>query len=262
MNVGAGSINSLGVSGGTLNVAGDLTINGAFSPSGTVNVNSGTLTLNAPTTNSGMLKVAAGGTIQTNNASLTNTSTGVLGGSGLLRMSGTTPGTLLNNGVIAPGGAGALGTLTVLGDVNFGVTGSLNAERFSNLIYDKLVVSGNATLAGTFGLTNATPQLLPDGSTYTVLTYASSAGTFTTVNLPLRYSAVYLADRLNITTPNLAAATGSTFTQATNQVVTSMSMFSQPLHQFQTTTTIGTGPSIIPARCGTGNLNTMVACTP
>ena len=172
----------------------------------------------------------------------------------------------MNNGVIAPGGAGALGTLTVLGNVNFGATGSLNVERFSNTSYDRLAVSGNAALAGTFGLTNAAP-LLPDGSTHTVLTYASATGTFTTVNLPAQYSVVYLTDRLNITTPNLISSTGGPLMQAANQVVSNMATILNPppttigTGSSQSTTT-GTGSSIFLPTCGTAKSKPFVACTP
>ena len=264
----AGTFNMAGLTaapGSTVAFTGGTANFGALSLSGTVNVNSGTVTLNAPTTNSGVLNVAAGATILTNNASLTNTSTGVLAGSGSVSMSGTTPGTILNNGVIAPGGAGAAGTLSVLGNVSFGATGSLNAERFSNTSFDKLAVSGNAALAGTFGLTNAAPLLLSDGSFYSVLTYGSKTGTFTTVNLPAPYFAFYLTDRLNVTAFNLASPIGGTVKQTANQVVSNMGTILNPP---QTTTgtassqsTIGTGSPTLP-KCGATKLKALVACTP
>jgi hypothetical protein len=213
-----------------------------------------------------MLKVAAGGTILTNNASLTNTSTGVLAGSGNVLMRGNTPGTLFNNGVIAPGGAGAAGTLSIFGDVNFGATGRLNAERFSSTSFDRLAITGTAALGGIFGLTDTAPALLPGGSFYTVLNYGSKTGTFTTLDVPAPYSVVYLADRMNITSPNLISSTGGPLMQAANQVISNMSTLLTPPQtssgagSFQGASTDPASPTL--PKCGAPKLKGLVACTP
>jgi hypothetical protein len=202
-----------------LNLGGSLNISGSFGNSGAVNVNAGTLTLNTPSTNNGTISIGSEVTLLANGASLTNSATGIIGGSGTILMGGTTPGAFVNYGVISPGAAGAVGTLTVLGDVTFGATGSLNIERFSNTSADQLAISGKATLSGTFGWTDRFSSLLNDGTAYPAMTYGSKTGTFTTMNLPFGYSANYLTDKLNIATPNLLAAGNSGVTAAANQVV-------------------------------------------
>jgi len=92
----------------------------------TIVVGATTLQLAAgPSTNNGTLMVSAGGTILTNNAALTNAATGVIGGSGTVVMGGTNPATFVNNGTIAPGGVGTIGTLAVQGDMSFGPSATL-----------------------------------------------------------------------------------------------------------------------------------------
>ena len=51
--------------------------------------------------------------------------------------------------------------------------------------YDQLVVTGNANLAGTLDVSLLGEFHPSPGDSFTVLTYGSRTGTFTTVNLPL-----------------------------------------------------------------------------
>jgi hypothetical protein len=171
----------------------------------------------------------------------------------------------LNNGVIAPGGAGAAGALSVLGDVTFGGTGRVDAERFSSTSFDRLAISRTAALGGTFSLTDTASALLPGGSFYTVLNFGSKTGTFTTLNLPAQYSAVYLADRVNITHP-LISSTGGALKQTANQVISSMATLLSPppatsgADSFQAASTDPQSPT--PPKCGATKVKAFAACTP
>jgi hypothetical protein len=59
-------------------------------------------------------------------------------------------GTLINNGIIAPGGVGSVGTFTITGNLVMGTTGSVNMDIINPTAgnFDVLNVSGTATLTG------------------------------------------------------------------------------------------------------------------
>ena len=133
---------------GTLSVTGTNWVN-----QGSVQASAGTVSLIGLTSNDGLLEMSSGATIRTNNANLTNSSTGVIRGAGTFDLGYTasgvplvyTLGTLTNNGTIDPGvGANGVGTLTVKGNLVMGSTGKLHIDLAGTgtAQYDQLGVVG------------------------------------------------------------------------------------------------------------------------
>ncbi|MFN2468821.1 MAG: hypothetical protein ABR521_11905 [Gaiellaceae bacterium] len=104
---------------------------------------------------------------------------------GLLRGSGTVQPLLVNAAEVRPGTSP--GTLSVTGSYTQTAAGTLRIEiagTSPGTQYDRLAVSGMATLAGTLsGVTSGgfTPT---SGQMFQVVTFGSASGTFTTVNAP------------------------------------------------------------------------------
>ena len=107
-------------------------------------VDSGTLSFGPSvfTQNSGRMTIASGKTLSIGNA-LTNNAGGLIEGSGTLNLGGQL---LTNNGSIKPGGANTVGTLNVNGGFDGG-SGTLELDLSNTGSYDKLVVTGNVTVA-------------------------------------------------------------------------------------------------------------------
>jgi hypothetical protein len=137
---------------------------------GTVEVAAGTLRVARSVTNDGVIVVHAGAIFE---------STCFAGGGvcfrndGLIKGSGTVapPATgLVNNGIIAPGHS--IGTLTVDGPLTLAAGGVLQIELASLDRFDRLLVSGAATLGGELALWNAgyAPQL---GDSFEVMAFGA-----------------------------------------------------------------------------------------
>jgi filamentous hemagglutinin family protein len=112
---------------------------------GSYRADSGTLLLASLGTLSGTMHIADGARILAGTNGLT--STGTIEGSGTLDLAG---GTLVNRGILRPGGTGAIGRLTVLGDVTQMTDGRIEAEFAGTATgrYDVLDVRGNTLLDG------------------------------------------------------------------------------------------------------------------
>ena len=159
------STGTFGKTGGT----GSSTVSTAFTNTGRIYAGSGTLNLPGLSSNAGIIELA-GATLAT--STLTNAGGGIIEGSGTV----ITP-LLDNSGIVRPGGIGATGTLTVLGNYAQGASGTLEVELAGPTTYDVLSVSGNATLNGTLDI--ATPSYTPaSGSVHGVVNYASGTGNF------------------------------------------------------------------------------------
>lgn len=100
----------------------------------------------------------------------------LLGGSGLI------VGNVLNNGTLAPGNSP--GTLTINGSFTQSTSGTLQIEIASPSVFDRLVVSGAANLAGTLQALNLGPAL-EYGQTYAFLEAGSITGDFDQILMPL-----------------------------------------------------------------------------
>ncbi len=166
---------------------GSRTLNAHLSNLGTFLVATGsaqTTTINKASVahqNAGTITVASGTLSFTGSGStFTNATGGAIAGAGALNVSAIS---FANDGAVKPGGP--LGTLTFTGAYKQNAPGALHIElggTTAGTQYDRLAVSGNATLAGALNVTLAngfTPAL---GDTFTVLTFPSKTGTIPTLN--------------------------------------------------------------------------------
>lgn len=111
----------------------------------------------------------------------------VLLGDAALDWSVSTDATLPPTTVIRPGGAGAIGTQSVAGNLNLASGGALVAEINGDTnAADKLTVSGTLTLGGSSRLEVAViAGSLQAGDTFDILDAAATSGTFNQIALPL-----------------------------------------------------------------------------
>jgi autotransporter-associated beta strand protein len=173
----------------TVNSIGDVVMADNISGAGGLQkTGAGTLTFagTSPNTYAGATTVLAGtlnlakwpGIVAVAGAGLTICSGAFLTGSGTIYTS------VNNSGTINPGGTGAAGTLTILGSYTQTPGGVLNVELGGTAsgAFDQLVITGQASLAGTLNvslLTGYQPNL---GDAFAVLTFNSSVGGFAAVN--------------------------------------------------------------------------------
>lgn len=155
---------------------------------GNIEVQQGLLSLNGRTT-LGELIISSGAT---------------LGGTG------TIEGNVLNRGTLSPGNS--IGTLTIAGDYQQTSTSSLDIEIASPSSFDRLVVSGRATLAGTLQIIPYGGNPLDYGQKYEFLQAGSISGSFDTINAPNGFRGRFLSSG---TTGTLLIAPES-YTQAAN----------------------------------------------
>lgn len=124
--------------------AGTLILSGNNTYSGGTTVNGGTLRIDGTNQNSNATvnggKLVVNGTL---NGSTTIASAGTLGGAGTL------VGDVTNNGTIAPGNSP--GTLTINGNYTSGA-GSVLQMEVDGSTFDRLVITGDATIDGTLQL--------------------------------------------------------------------------------------------------------------
>lgn len=141
---------------------------------GTVESQAGTLSVNGGMTQSAGITLLNGGNIGGNLTINGGTLTGT----------GTIIGNVVNGGgTLLPGGAGP-GLLAITGNYTQNAAGTLALELSGatpGTQFDKLAITGTATLGGTLSATylnNFTPAA---GSTFDVVTFASMTGSFATV---------------------------------------------------------------------------------
>ncbi len=167
-------------SGGILNINGDLYNYENLNNSGTINNNSG-----GTISNDGTLDNNSGGILNINDFLYNYNNLNNLG-----TLKGT--GTLFQYNIftnsatasIAPGASP--GTLTVEGDLDLG-SGTYNCEingTGQGTTYDWLAVSGAATLSGASLVVDWGGFTPTAGQTFTVMTFGSRTGTFSTVTIP------------------------------------------------------------------------------
>lgn len=166
------------ISGGTLITPGDLTKFG-----------SGGLDLRSVVFTGGNTTVAAGslsvnGELVTNNLFVQQGA--LLGGSGFVR------GNVLNNGTVAPGNSP--GTLTVVGDFTQNTSGTLQIEVASAAVFDQLIVSGVASLAGTLQGASFGGYDLQYGQQVPFLQAGSITGAFDQILMPDSFRGRFLVN--------------------------------------------------------------------
>ena len=156
----------------------------ALNNAGSVNVQTGTLTILSSSTNSGVIDITAGTTFDTGGTAMTNAVTGTINGAGTLNLGSAT---LTNNGILAPGdGVNGTGTLTITGNLTQGGTGQMNMQLAGTGAgqFDKIAVSGTANLGGTLNMSTVGAYTGNAGDSFQLLTYGASVGTFAAVNPP------------------------------------------------------------------------------
>jgi autotransporter-associated beta strand protein/T5SS/PEP-CTERM-associated repeat protein len=137
---------------------------------GNIEIQQGLLSLNGRTT-VGELIISAGA---------------MLGGTG------TIEGNVQNRGTVSPGNS--IGTLTVAGDYQQTSSGSLDIEIASPSSFDRLVVGGRASLAGTLQVLPIGGNSLSYGEKYAFLQAGSISGSFETINAPEGFRGRFLSD--------------------------------------------------------------------
>ncbi|MEX2310055.1 MAG: hypothetical protein WD738_20960 [Pirellulales bacterium] len=146
------------------------------------------------TVNNGTLTVTSGGMVQAMGVLVT--------APGEIHGDGSIVGTVQNNGMVAPG-ASSPGALSIDGDFAQNAAGELAIELSSASTYDQLLVTDNATLAGTLTVSlidGFTPGI---GQVFTILTADDVDETFDTELLPsvpnLEFNVVYNAQSVVLT---------------------------------------------------------------
>jgi len=152
--------------------SGDLIANSTFGVGGAANIVGGGLYVNS------VFTVAQGLTVFQN---------ALLGGTGVIN------GNVFNNGTVAPGNS--VGTLTINGNYAQSSSGTFQLEIASPGSFDRLLVSGNAALAGTLQVLNLGKNL-KYGQQYAFLQAGSISGEFDTISMPnpSRFRGRFLAE--------------------------------------------------------------------
>lgn len=184
---------------------GNLTLTGPVSGAGTiVKTGSGSLLVQSSIALGGNIEVQQG--LLTLNGNSTLNELSILAGA-RLGGTGTINGNLLNRGTVAPGNSiGTLATATFTQTS----TGSLEIEVAGPASFDRLVVGGLASLAGTLDIVPIGGAALAFGQSYAFLEAGSISGAFDTINTPAGFRGRFVD---NGTTGTLLVAPSS-YTQA------------------------------------------------
>ncbi len=180
----------------TVNAAGGFDFGGLLTGAGGLVKNGpGTLTFSNPAPNlyAGTTVVNAGTLLLAKAPSVV-----AVGGAGLtinpgatLAGAGTISTNVINSGLVSPGSAAAVGTLTIIGNYMQTKSGSLTIGLASATAIDELMISGLATLAGALDVIPLDGFLPPPGDLLTILTFGSRSGQFAAAKLPSGDSLVY-----------------------------------------------------------------------
>jgi hypothetical protein len=159
----------------------------------------------------------------------TNLASGVLTGTGNIVVNGGA-GTVDNFGTIAPGGAGAVGTLAINGNLVMESSAVLAADLVKAGNYDTLVVSGSATSGGKVAVSYQPDTIFLQGQSFAVLqSGALSAGTLPTVDKPQLAAAANGNNLLLVARSDFPSGVSpivqSAALQGVNQVVTFADLF-------------------------------------
>ncbi|MCC6723915.1 MAG: DUF4215 domain-containing protein [Saprospiraceae bacterium] len=157
---------------GSMNNTGSLANNGYLyiQPGGQLD-NCGTFTNNGTISSEGSL-------INCASATIVNAASGQISCTAEI-----TSGALINHGGVivgcSPGLMTVMGDFTTDGDLNMELEGTTAIQQ-----YDQLSVTGVATLSGTMSVTFLNGFTPAVGNSFTLITYGSRVGTFSTINIP------------------------------------------------------------------------------
>jgi hypothetical protein len=201
--LGNGTFNNLGTVSKTA-ATGTTAIDAGigFFNRGTVSLQSGTLSVGGPYTQTGgTTDIRAGAAL--NSANGMNIQGGILSGAGTINgsvtvqnggtLSGseTINGNVTNSGQLNPGGTGTVGVLTINGNYTQTATGVLNIAiggPNAGSDFDQLKISGTATLGGTLNVSLLNGYVPPSATTFKIVTFGShGTSIFQTINLDPRF---------------------------------------------------------------------------
>jgi hypothetical protein len=151
-----------------------------FTNSGAIDVQAGELIFLSAIT------ASDGTTVDLGDGTLTPGDTLSLESGASLVGSGTLNSNLINSGEVSPGSSP--GIITVDGDYTQSADGLLTIELGGTTPgsgYDQLAVTGIANLAGTLDVSLLGEFHPSPGNSFTILTFGSHTGSFTTINLPI-----------------------------------------------------------------------------
>ena len=165
-----------------------------FTNAGVIDLPMGTIAFDGGFVQTGGSTVLRGGAI--------TTATGLTFNGGALNGVGMITGNVSNVGaIVQPGGVGATGILTVSGAYSQASGGTLTTEiggATAGTRYDQLKVTGAVSLAGTVNAPVINGFTPPPSSTFSVLTYGSRSGSFTTVNSATGLTPSYSASAFSL----------------------------------------------------------------
>lgn len=170
-----------------------------------------TLTVQPDLSNSGTLRVTSGTLAMS--GTLTNQASGTIDGTATLDVASAAG--FSNAGTVAPGTSA--GQLSITGNYPQGATATLAVEiggPGAGSSYDRLAVSGTATLDGTLDVSILGSYAPSLGDTFVVLTHGGATGNFATVTVPLvggnpMFSVTYRAGDVLLTTINTETVTAN-----------------------------------------------------
>lgn len=163
----------------------DATFGGTLSAGSVTKIGAGTWTLTAASTYSGPTLISAG-TIKIDNTSGSAFGTGnvTIGGGGKLTGAGAFTGSLLNQGVYAPGNSPALVTLSAFTQTGTGLLEMEIAGLARGTGYDALNVTGATVFNGTLRVLFIDGFAPAAGQSFDLFNYGSASGTFSSLELP------------------------------------------------------------------------------
>ncbi len=191
LRIGAASFTSsrtfsVGSGGGTVDTGlFDAEWRGAINGTGNL-VKSGTglltvrNTANSVSSFTGRITISQGGIFLANASSLGTTS--ILSGARLTG-AGSIRGDLSNSGLLSPGASA--GTISVTGNYTQNATGTFHVELASANVYDRLAITGTATLGGSLSVASLNNFVPLPGQSFQILTATGGVnGRFATVTTP------------------------------------------------------------------------------
>jgi uncharacterized repeat protein (TIGR01451 family) len=150
-------------------------------------VNGGSLTVRATFSVTNFIQTGGAAMLTLSGGEVRNSMPLLING-GSVRGAGTITGdvSLSSGATVAPGTSTSTGAIAISGDYTQAAGGNLNIALggASAGQYDQLNVSGHVSLAGTLNGTYINGFTASGGQTFTVLTFSSRSGDFSTYNLP------------------------------------------------------------------------------
>ena len=138
-----------------------------FNNTGVLQVNEGTAEVREGFSNTGIVRLAAGAVLSTGVRVFATA--GTIEGNGVVRTFSPND-VLANSGLLSPGSAQTVGTLTVDGSLSLAPTSMLRIDFDASGAADRLAITGLATLGGTLAVWAAPGQVFELGQSFVFLT--------------------------------------------------------------------------------------------